>query len=274
MKQTLVLLSLAALAALSSCGGGGDGSPSAATPPPPTFPTTQANLTSANAPTFARFAELAVRAAASARVGEFLAGPAGAGTFTDGGCFAAGAGQATLALNSSTGNVSGTATFVNFDRCYGMRLSGSASVTGTLAAGNRVDAMSFTFTNFSYASTGTALQLSGTIALDWISFPPDSRYVMTVNATASGAGQFRVASFQVDSVLVAGEENVLFSGRLTASDGFVDITPGPTRVDLPSSSTGLQNGAILITGANAIANVRYNGALAPTITITPVATPP
>jgi hypothetical protein len=268
MKQTLVLLSLAALAALSSCGGGGDGSPPAA-PPPPSFPTSQANLTSANAPTFARFAELAVRAAASARVGEFLTGPVGAGTFTDGGCFAATGGQTTLALNSPTGNVSGTATFANFDRCYGMRLSGSASVTGTLAAGNRVDAMSFTFTNFSYASTGTALQLSGTIALDWISILPDSRYVMTVNATASGAGQFRVDNFQVDSVLVAGREDLLISGRLTTSEGFVDITAGPTRVELPSPSTALQNGSVIMTGTTTTANVRYNGALAPTITVSP-----
>lgn len=269
MKQTLVLLSLAALAALSSCGGGGDGSPPAATPPPPNFPTTQANLTSANAPTFARFAELAVRAAASARVGEFLTGPVGAGTFSDRGCFAQGAGQATLGLNASTGNVSGTATFVNFDRCYGLRLSGSASVTGTLAAGNRVDAMSFTFTNFSYASTGTALQLSGTIALDWISIASDARYLIVMNATASGAGQFRVDNFQVDSVLVTGREDLLISGRLTTSEGFVDITPGPTRVELPSPSTALQNGSVIMTGATTTASVRYQGLAAPNITISP-----
>jgi hypothetical protein len=268
MKQTLVLLSLAALAGLSSCGGGGDGGP-ATTPLPIAFPTTQANLTSANAPTFARFAELAVRAAASARVGEFLTGPVGAGTFTDGGCGAQGAGQATLALNAPSGNVSGSATFVNFDRCYGLRLSGSASVTGTLVPGNRVDAMNFTFTNFSYASTGTALQLSGTIALDWTSVPPASTYVSTMNATASGAGQFRVENFQVNSQLVAGREDLLISGRLTTSDGFVDITPGPTRVELQIPSTALQNGSVIMTGATTTASVRYQGLAAPNITISP-----
>jgi hypothetical protein len=268
LKQVLVVLWIAALAGLSSCGGG-DGSPPAATPPPPTFPTTQANLTNVNAPTFARFAELAVRAAASARVGEFLAGPAGAGTFTDGGCGAQGAGQATLGLNAPTGNVSGSATFVNFDRCYGLRLSGSASVTGTLAPGNRVDAMNFTFTNFSYASTGTALQLSGTIALDWTSVPPASAYVITMNATASGAGQFKVENFQVNSEVVAGRENVLFSGRLTTSDGFVDISAGPTRVELPIPSTALQNGSVIMTGATTTASVRYQGLNAPSITISP-----
>jgi hypothetical protein len=268
-KQIIALVSVAALASLSSCGGGGDGSPPAATPPPPTFPTTQANLTSANAPTFARFAELAARAAASARVGEFLTGPAGAGTFTDGGCFAAGAGQATLALNSPTGNVSGTATFANFDRCYGMRLSGSASVTGTLAAGNRVDAMNFTFTNFAYASTSSTLQLSGTIALDWTSVPPASAYASTMNATASGAGQFRVDNFQVNSQIVAGREDLLISGRLTTSDGFVDITAGPTRVELPIPSTALQNGSVIMTGATTTASVRYQGLNAPNITISP-----
>jgi hypothetical protein len=266
-KQILALLWLAALAGLSACGGGGDRPTTNPTPTPTPLPTGQANLTSANAPTFARFAELAARAAASTRVGETIS-QSGGNTMQDPGCFAAGSNPAILVLNGVLGNVSGNAGFTNFDRCYGMRLNGNASVSGTLGP-LRVDVLTFTFANLSYASSTGTLQLAGTLLLDWISVPPDSRYVITLNATASGLGQFALTNFQVDSVVLAGREDISISGRLTTSDGFVDITPGPTRVELPLPSTGLQNGSIIMTGATTIANVSFNGALPPTITIAP-----
>jgi hypothetical protein len=278
-KRILALLALAALAGLSSCGGGGERpNPNATPTPTPTpLPNVQANLTSANAPTFARIADLAVRAAITTRVGETLFPVANLSTnnLQDFGCGAitpiGGTPAALLVLNTATfGNVSGNATFTNFDHCYDMRLNGSASVSGTLGL-LRVDVLTFTFTDFSYTSSTGTVQLSGTFLVDWISVPPDSHSVMTMNATASGAERFALGNFQVDAVPVVGpgQENILVSGRLTTSDGFVDIIPGPTRLELPRPFTGLQGGSIIMTGATTIANVRYNGALAPTITITP-----
>jgi hypothetical protein len=281
-KRILALLALAALAGLSSCGGGGERpNPNATPTPTPTpLPNVQANLTSANAPTFARFADLAVRAALATRLGETLfpvanmlsnnlqhlaCGPMGPIGATP---------AALLVVNSTNfGNVTGNASLTNFDGCYDMRLNGNASVSGTLGL-LRVDTLTLTFTNLSYASSAGTAQLSGTLVVDWLSVPPDSRSVVTLNATASGADRFALSDFRVDSVPVLtppsrGPENVLVSGRLTTSDGFVDIIPGPTRIELPLSATGLQGGSVIMIGAATIANVTYNGALAPTITITP-----
>jgi hypothetical protein len=79
---------LAALTGLTSCGGG-DGEAVSH----PQFPSTPANLTAANAPTFARFADLAARAGATMRLGESLT-PVSPNNFTDFGCVTPGAGQA------------------------------------------------------------------------------------------------------------------------------------------------------------------------------------
>ena len=258
------LVSLAALAGLTSCGGGDDDN----LIPHSQFPTTQANLTATNAPTFARFVDLAARAGATMRLGESLT-PAAPNTFTDAGCI--GPGQATLALSASSGAVNGTATYSTFDRCLAMRLSGSATVAGTINAG-LVDTMDFSFNNTALTfSAGTeTIQAAGSAALNWTSTGGASTYLMTLNATASGAASFALASFLIDSEIVAGRENVFISGRLTTSDGYVDIGVGPSRLELPiGPSSALQNGRITMTGANTVATVVYNGSAPPTITFSP-----
>jgi hypothetical protein len=260
IRQLAIVL---ALAGLTACGGGDGGSSGAHG----AFPTTQANLTSANAPTFARFAELAARAGATMRLGEFLTSVTG-NTFTDGGCGVGG--PATVALNAPSGAVSGTATYTNFDRCFGMRVNGTANVTGTMQTGNRVDAMSFTFTSLAFTTGTETIQASGTAALDWTSVLPDSAYLMTLNATASGAASFQLENFRVDGQSGgAGVENISISGRLTTADGFVDISTGATRPQLFVPSTGLQGGPVIMTGATTVATVTYNGAAPAAIAIAP-----
>ena len=265
IRQLLIVLSLGAVAGLSSCGGGGGGSSH------PGFPTIPANLTAANAPTFARFVDLAARAGATMRLGEFLTNT-GPNTFSDGGCLAIGSSPATISLNAPTGSVSGTATYLAFDRCFGMRVNGTANVTGTMQIGNRVDAMSFNFSspnNLTFVAGTETIQASGTAALDWTSVAPDATYVMTLNATASGAASFRVENFRIDSQVVGITDSMLLSGRLTTSDGFVDIAAGPTRLSLPGPTTGLQGGQITMTGATTIATVLYNAPGNIIITIAP-----
>jgi hypothetical protein len=93
---------------------------------------------------------------------------------------------------------------------------------------------------------------------------------MTLNAAASGAASFAVESFLIDSQIVAGRENVFISGRLTTSEGYVNIAVGPSRLELPiGPSSALQNGQITMTGANTVATVVYNGSAPPTITFPP-----
>ena len=264
IRQLLVVLPLGALAGLSSCGGGDDGN----VIPHSQFPTTPANLTAANAPTFARFVDLATRAGATMRLGESLT-PSAPNTFTNAACL--GPGQATVALNASSGAVNGTATYSTFDRCFAMRLSGSATVAGTINGG-LVDAMDFSFNNTALTFTaGTeTIQASGSAALNWTSSGGASTYLMTLNATASGAASFAVATFLINSEIVAGRENVFITGRLTTSDGYVDIGVGPSRLELPiGPSSALQNGQITMTGANTVATVVYNGSAPPSITFSP-----
>lgn len=263
-RQLLVVLSVGALVGLTACGGGGDGSSSGSHT---AFPTTPANVTSSNAPTFARFVDLATRAGATMRLGEVLSG---AGSpFTDGGCFALGAGQATVALNASTGPVSGTATYTSFDRCFGIRVTGTSNVTGTMQAGNLVDLMNFTFGSLTFTAGSDAIQASGTAALDWTSVPPSSSYFITLNATTSGTAAFQLQDFRIDGQSAgAGIENISITGRLTTSDGFVDIAT-VTSPQLFNPSTGLLGGQVTMTGATTIATVTYNGPLAPTISIAP-----
>lgn len=263
-RQLLVVLSVGALVGLTACGGGGDGSSSGSHT---AFPTTPANVTSSNAPTFARFVDLAARAGATMRLGEVLSG---AGSpFTDSGCFALGAGQATVALNASSGPVSGTATYANFDRCFNTRVNGTANVTGTMQAGNLVDLMNFTFGSLTFTAGSDAIQASGTAALDWTSVPPSSSYFITLNATTSGTAAFQLQDFRIDGQSAgAGIENISITGRLTTSDGFVDIAT-VTSPQLFNPSTGLLGGQVTMTGATTIATVTYNGPLAPTISIAP-----
>lgn len=263
IRQRLTLLSLGALAGLISCGGdggdGGGGSHSA-------FPTTQANLTSANAPTFARFVDLAARAGATMRLGEplnVLTSP-----FTDPGCGAQASNPAAVAINASTGPVTGTATYANFDRCFGMRVNGTANLTGTMQAG-LVDSMTFAVTSLAFTTGTDTIQASGTAFLDWTSVPPSSSYFITLNATTSGTAAFQLQNFRIDGQSAgAGIENISITGRLTTSDGFVDIaTVTSTQLFVPS--TGLLGGQITMTGATTIATVTYNGPIAPLISIAP-----
>lgn len=260
-----VCLSLFALVALASCGGGSDdgGEPS------PNFPTTQASLTSTNAPSYASSVGLAARMAATMRLGPILNVTATPGTFTDLGCAGVGGGPATLTVSSSAGTVTGTATYSNFDRCLGMRLSGAASVTGTMS-GTQVQTANYTFTNLGFVAAGQTFQMSGTGSLQWITVGSPDIYVITLNATVTGAALFRLDNFRVESQVSAGLENLLITGRLTMSDGFVDLAPNTPTIELPVPGTALQNGSLRMTGATTIATVFFNAAPAGTsITIAP-----
>jgi hypothetical protein len=266
---------LAALAfvGLSACGGDGDGGGGGGGGAPAGFPSTAANLSSANAPTYANHAALAARLAATLRTDSFLTLTATPGTLQNPPCAIAGTGPATFVLSPATGSVSGTATYTNFDRCYGLRLNGSASVTGTLI-GPQVDVLNLTLSGLNIASGSQTFLVSGTATIDWQVGAPfgAALYVVTFNVTVSDGGGsplFRLDNFRVDSEIVAGLENLFITGGLTTAEGFVDITPGPTRVELHVPSTGLQNGRIFMTGATTIANVFYNGTLPPTVMITP-----
>jgi len=265
IRRINIALPVAALVGLASCGGGSDGT---VTGSHTAFPTTQANLTSANAPTFARFVELAASAGATMRLGEPLAGASS--PFSDAGCVGSGGGQASIALNTSSGPVNGTATYTNFDRCFGMRVTGTATVTGTMVQpGNLVDLMNFSFGSLTFTAGSEAIQASGTAALDWTSVLPGSSYFITLDATSSGTAAFQLQNFRIDGQSAgAGVENVSITGRLTTSEGFVDIaTVTPPQLFVPS--TGLQGGPIIMTGVSTITTVTYNGPIAPTINIAP-----
>jgi len=170
--------------------------------------------------------------------------------------------------------VTGNATYSNFDRCVGLRLNGTAGVTGTLNGTTNVDVFSLTPTGFTYTRTGNGdvFRASGTLALRWKpSVQGSAGYFMTIDATVSDSNQsalFRLDNFQIDSDLAAGVENVLISGRLTTVDGFVDISSG-SRLDLPSPSSGLGPGSLTMVGATQIATVNYAGNGISTVTIAP-----
>jgi hypothetical protein len=260
-----LFLGLLVPAVVGSCGGGGDGAGN-----PPLLPvSTQANLTTANAPAFANSVGVAARMAATMRLGQPLTLTATPGTLTDGGCFAIGAGQATVMVTPSTGSVGGTTNYSNFDHCFGMRLTGTANVSGTLNS-PQINTLNFSFTNLSFAAGAQTYQLSGSASLQWIPAPfGGANYVMTLNGTVSGAGSFQLDNFAVNSTISAGLEDLLISGRLTMTDGFVDIAPTTTHPQLAVPSSGLQNGSVQMTGATTIATVFFNGAAAPSISIAP-----
>jgi len=243
---------------LSGCGGGGGGGEGGSVP----LGTTAANLDNSNVGTFATYAALATRLGAATRFGPFLnipASPPGALQYT--GCLGGLGNTVTFILTPSTGTVSGNATYSNFDNCYFLPLNGTASVTGTLIGTNQVDSFTLTFANFSYSS----FLASGTIMLTWKpSFQGSAGYIMAINATVSDASHnplFRLDNFQIDSNLSAGLESVLVSGRLTAVPGFVDLSSGTNRLDLPAPSTGFQSGALAMTGLSQIATVTYTGGM-------------
>ena len=261
IRRIHIALSLAALAGSASCGGDSDGT---VTGSHTAFPTTQADVTSLNAPTFARFVDLSARAGATMRLGETLTGVST--PFTDAGCVGGGGGQASITLDTSSGPVNGTATYTNFDRCFGMRVTGTASVTGTMVQpGSFVDLMNFTFGSLGFTAGSESIQASGTAALDWTSVLPTSSYFITLNATTSGTAAFQLQNFRIDGQSAgAGVENISITGRLTTSDGFVDIAT-VTSPQLFVPSTGLQGGQVTMTGVSTIATVTYNGPIAPTI---------
>lgn len=238
-----------------------------------TLPSAAASLTSANAGTFAAFTALAARAGASTRVGPILDVTATPGTLQDLGCVGVGGGPATFVLSLQTGTASGAATYSNFDRCFSMRVNGTANVTGTLIGTTRMGAFTLAFADLAYppGGAGDLVHASGTILLDWQAVGSPSRYLMTIDATVSDANRntlFKLDHFQIDSELAAGLENVLISGRLTTAQGFVDVA-STSRLELPFPGAGLQNGSLTMTGAGEIASVRYNGTLAPDVTIAP-----
>jgi hypothetical protein len=239
----------------------------------PTLGASAAALNSANIATFAGFANLATIAGATTRVGPTLNVTATPGTLEDPGCVGVGGGLATFVVAPPTGgSVAGSATYSNFDRCFGIRLNGTASVTGTLTGSTDVAVLTLTPTGFTYTrtSTGDVFHASGTLVLDWKpSVQGSAGYIMTINAIVSDSNQgpaFKLDNLQIDSDLAAGVENVLISGRLTTVDGFVDINSSG-RLELPFPSSGLGPGSLTMTGATQIATVNYTGNGASTATI-------
>jgi len=265
MLQRL-LLGLLVPVAVASCGGGGGGGGG---PPPPSL-SSQANLTSANAPAYATSVDLATRLAATMRLGQFLTATATPGTYTDGGCFAGGSAPANIVVTPATGTVTGTVTYSSFDQCVGLRLNGTANISGTLNVGGQVDTFNFTFSGLSFTalSGGQIYQMSGSATLQWVPGNLGAvSWVMTLNATVSGAASLRLENFVVNADVAAGVNHVLISGRLAMAEGFVDIAPTGAPVDLPQLSTGLQNGSVRMTGATTIATAFFNGGgVPPTIT--------
>jgi hypothetical protein len=248
-------VSFVVVVGLASCGGGGGGGGGGGSAP---LGTTAANLDNSNVGGFATVAALATRLGAGTRFGPLLNIPANPpGALQQTGCMA---GTATFVVTPSTGTVSGSATYSNFDNCYFLPLNGTASVTGTLIGTNQVDSFTLTFSGFAYG--GTSEIASGTIVLTWKpSFQGSAGYIMTINATVSDANGnplFRLDNFQIDSDLSAGLESVLVSGRLTTSQGFVDLS-STNRLQLPSPSAGFQSGALAMTGLSQIATVTYSG---------------
>jgi|SRR6185503_1104804 hypothetical protein len=267
------LATLFALAALASCGGGGGGGSPPASPSQPASPSTPANLTMANAPSFANNVALAARMAATMRLGPNLTTTATPGMFTEPGCQSIGgpSGPATVTVTPATGNVIGTVTYNSFHRCYDVRVSGTSSITGTFNS-PQVDIVNYTLSGLTFTAGGQTYQMSGTATLDWAPFTGGAAiYALTLNATVSGAASFSLENFRVDSDITAGIENLSISGRVAMSDGFVDVTPraSPPRVELVTPSTGLQNGGVVMTGATTVATVFYNGANPPAISIAP-----
>lgn len=254
------------LTALASCSGGGDDASGA---PDAGFPTNAANLTSANAATYANAVALAARMAATMHIGPTLNNTTTPGTYQDPGCGGAGGGPATLSVNPTTGAVTGTLTYSAFDRCFGMRLAGTASVAGNLS-GSQVQNANLAFGNLTFTAGTQTFPMSGTATLQWITVGSPTIYGLTLNATVSGASSFRLDSFRIDSTVEAGQERLAITGRLTMVDGFVDLAPGTVSVELPAPGTGLQNGSVRMTGATTIATVFYNAPpAAPSITIAP-----
>jgi hypothetical protein len=248
-----VFLAVLVPAAVVSCGGGG-GDDSPAVPP-----STPAALTTVNAPTFATAVDLAARMAATLRIGPTLSTTFTPGTLQDSGCFALGSSPATIVVSPSTGSVSGTVAYSSFDQCFGLKLGGTASITGILNV-TQVDRLNFTFSNLSFTASGQTYQMGGSASLQWnLGVGGSANYVMTLNATVSGTRSFRLDNFRVDADLAAGVQHVFISGRLATSEGFVDISPTATRVDLFIPSAGLSNGSVQLTGATTIATVFFNG---------------
>jgi hypothetical protein len=268
VRNTFLVLVVAGLAA---CSGGGDGGGGGSPPNP--LGTTQVNLNNSNAGTFATFVNSATRLGAATRFGPSLTPVSNGLQYTACLVIGGGASTVTFALQppNGPGPVTGSATYLDYDNCYFLRLNGTASVMGTLGTPigpNAVDSFTLTFSDFNY----TAFHAAGTIALTWKpSIQGSAGYIMTINATVSDANRnvlFRLDNFEIDSDLSAGTESVLVSGRLTAAAGFVDIS-STNRLTLPFPSTGFQTGTLTMTGLSQTAAVTYNGNGAFTFVITP-----
>jgi hypothetical protein len=262
-----VVLALCAFGVSAACGGSGS----------PALRSTPADLNASNVATFAAFANVAAIAGTTARVGRVLDVTATPGTLQDLGCVGLGGGPVTFVIApASGGNVTGSATYSNFDQCFGVRLNGTANVTGTLKGTTEVVALNLTTTGstFTRTATGDVFHASGTLMLSWKpSVQGSSDYVIAIDATVSDSNQnplFRLDNFQIDSDVAAGVENVLISGRLTTVDGFVDVASN-ARLELPAPSTGLGPGSLTMSGATQVATVNYtsNGAAIATIVSKP-----
>lgn len=258
------LVGLLAVAALGSCGGG-DGDSGG----PDSFPTTAASLDAASAASFATFVSLAARIGASTRVGPFPDAVAGPNTtLQQSGCLS---GSTTLVLSPSIENSAiGNATYANFDNCYFLALNGVAAAAGTLFGTGQIGNLALTSNDLAYtrAGTGDVFRFAGDIVMAW-KLSVAGHFIILDGSVSDGGGVlFRLDNFVIDSNLAAGVENVLLSGRLTTAQGFVDISTG-SRLELPIPSTGLGNGAIVLTGLSQIATVTYSSGGAFTTVIAP-----
>lgn len=245
-------LSFVGVLVLAACGGSAPSTTSAATP---------ATLDNSSVGSFGTFVALAARMGAGARFGPSL-NLVSPSVLQQSGCLT---GNATFTVSGTgAGPVSGNATYAGFDNCYFLPLTGTATVTGTLAGIAQVDSFTLDFANFVYAPTGSSelFRAAGKMVISWKpSVQGSAGYVMTLDASVSDANQkalFRLDGFRIDSDLSAGIENVLVSGRLTTDRGFVDVS-STNRLELSFPSHGFSSGSLDITGASQVATLTYIG---------------
>jgi hypothetical protein len=250
--MSLARLSLVSLLGVAACGGStSSSSPLQATP---------ATFDNSSVGSFGTFVALAARMGAGARFGPFLS-VTSSGALQQTGCLS---GSATFTVSPSTGTVTGNMSYASFDNCYFVPLTGTATVTGTLAGTTQVDTFTLIFKDFAYAATGSSevFRAAGTMVIAWKpSFQGSAGYVMTLDAAVSdGSGKalFRLDGFRIDSDLAAGLENVLVSGRMTTDRGFVDVSSA-NRLSLPFPSRGFSGGSLTLSGASQIATLSYIG---------------
>lgn len=256
-----VVLALFGLLLAGCGGGGGGGSGGSATSSPPAV--AAANLTAEAAEDFVAYTVFTLIGGATARIGPTLSVLSTTPQFAaqQSGCL-----QGTVAIAGSrdaSNNVNGTATFTNLENCFSLTLNGTATVEGQIG-GTQVANLSLTFSDLIYTVTGTSDQtrVAGSMSIVWRSLGMGGiAYTMTINGDVFDGSTkiFSLQNFTIDSVMSAGVQDVLVSGRvIDPVYGYADIS-STNRLALPSPSIGPSSGTFFITGSTQMATVTAMG---------------